>query len=84
LKSYAVSHRVRTMETTQQLLKQLRARGLTQVEIAKRSGIPQPRLSRWEAGDAPAAADDALRLRKLHEEVAGATPTAAEATHAAG
>lgn len=57
------------METTQQLLKALRAKGLTQVEIAKRSGIPQPRLSRWEAGEAPGAADDALRLRRLHQEM---------------
>ncbi len=63
------------METTQQLLKALRASGLTQVEIAKRSGIPQPRLSRWEAGEAPAAADDALRLLKLREQVsAGVAP----------
>lgn len=76
------------METTQQLLKDLRARGLTQVEISRRSGIPQPRLSRWESGDAPSAADDALRLRRLHQELlAGAeTPEAAqpqEATHGA-
>jgi transcriptional regulator with XRE-family HTH domain len=83
------------METTQELLKALRGRGLTQVEIAKRSGIPQPRLSRWEAGEAPAAADDALRLRRLCEELAGVEtvgdetaapqPTATpEPTHAAG
>jgi transcriptional regulator with XRE-family HTH domain len=60
----------------------------------KRSGIPQPRLSRWEAGEAPAAADDALRLRRLCEELAAVEtvgdetaapqPTATpEPTHAA-
>lgn len=47
----------------------LRKAGLSQTEIAKRTGIPQPRLSRWESGDVPAGADDALRLKALHEQV---------------
>ena len=53
------------MSETTELIKRLRASGLTQTEIAKRSGIPQPRLSRWEAGDAPESADDALKLLAL-------------------
>ena len=53
------------MSETTDLIKRLRASGLTQTEIAKRSGIPQPRLSRWEAGEAPESADDALKLLAL-------------------
>jgi transcriptional regulator with XRE-family HTH domain len=54
------------------LVKGLRATGLTQSDIARRTGIPQPRLSRWEAGGAPASADDALKLHQLHLEVGAA------------
>lgn len=57
------------MTDTTELLKRLRAAGFTQVEIARRTNIPQPRLSRWERGDAPASADDALRLASLVREV---------------
>ena len=52
------------------ILRRLRAAGLTQTEIARRTGIPQPRLSRWERGDAPDTADDALRLAALADELA--------------
>lgn len=51
------------------LLRELRNRGLTQSAISKRTGIPQPRLSRWEGGDVPASADDALLLKALLDEV---------------
>lgn len=44
---------------------------LSQSEIARRTGIPQPRISRWEAGDAPDSADDALKLQALHRELIG-------------
>lgn len=54
---------------TQALIKRLRARGLTQSEIARRSQIPQPRLSRWENGEVAAGADDALRLLQLESEL---------------
>lgn len=52
------------------LIKQLRADpiGLSQSEIARRTGIPQPRVSRWESGDVAAGADDALRLLDLAKE----------------
>lgn len=45
---------------------------LSQSEISRRTGIPQPRISRWEAGEAPDSADDALKLHKLHCELIGA------------
>lgn len=54
---------------TQELIKRLRALGLSQTEIAKRSRIPQPRLSRWENGEVAAGADDALRLQELEREL---------------
>lgn len=54
------------MSTTVELLECLRRRHkLSQSEIARRTGIPQPRLSRWESGDVPDAADDSLRLAEL-------------------
>lgn len=54
------------MSETHDLIKHLReTHGLTQSEIAKRTLIPQSRLSRWEAGAVPAAADDALKLQAL-------------------
>lgn len=57
------------MSTTTNLLRALRDSGLTQTEIARRTGIPQPRVSRWEAGEAPESADDALRLKELHDQL---------------
>ena len=53
------------MSETTELIKRLRERGLSQTEIARRTGIPQPRLSRWENGEVPDAADDALKLAAL-------------------
>tara|TARA_B100001105_G_scaffold253676_1_gene247716 strand:- start:747 stop:995 length:249 start_codon:yes stop_codon:yes gene_type:complete len=82
LNANAIPHKVRRMSPTLTLIKRLRASGLSQSEIARRTGIPQPRLSRWERGDVPAGADDAL---KLHELAAGLQPPAqaGEAPHAA-
>lgn len=57
------------MSETSEVIKRLRARKLSQTEIARRTGIPQPRLSRWEAGDVPDAADDALKLQALDAEL---------------
>jgi transcriptional regulator with XRE-family HTH domain len=52
------------------IIKSLRASplGLSQTEIARRTGIPQPRISRWEGGDVAAGADDALKLVALAKE----------------
>jgi transcriptional regulator with XRE-family HTH domain len=57
---------------TQALLKRLRARGLSQSEISRRTQISQPKLSRWENGDVADGADDALKLQALEKELAGA------------
>ena len=58
------------MRTTLDILKSLRALPMTQTEIAKRIGIPQARVCRWEAGKVPASADDALKLQQLLSELA--------------
>jgi len=53
------------MSETTDLIKRLTEAGLSQSEISRRTGIPQPRLSRWENGEAPVGADDALKLYHL-------------------
>lgn len=65
------------MSKTADLIKRLRSSGLTQSEIARRTGIPQPRISRWENADEPTAADDVLLLVALEAEVLAATREAA-------
>lgn len=57
------------MRTTHDILKELRAAGWSQSAIARKTGIPQPRLSRWQSGQVPDGADDALRLAALLDEV---------------
>lgn len=58
---------------TQQIIAALRKEfGLSQTEIATRLKIPQPRISRWEGGEAPPAADDALKLARLLDELRSA------------
>ena len=67
------------MTTTIELIKGLRDMGLTQTAIAKKTGISQPMLSRWEAGEVPDSAADALRLRTLHEREKAARKTRTKA-----
>lgn len=50
------------------MLRGLLERGWTQSEITRRTGIPQPRLSKWARGMVPSGADDALKLKQLHDE----------------
>lgn len=57
------------MSQTAQLIERLCKRGLTQVEIARMTDIPQPRLSKWRAGAVPVGADDALKLQALVKKV---------------
>lgn len=57
------------MSSTTDLIRRLRASGLSQSEISRRTGIPQPRISRWESGEAPTGADDALRLAEYARQV---------------
>ena len=44
-------------------------RSMSQSEIARRTGIPQYRISRWAAGATPPAADDGLKLVRLAQAV---------------
>lgn len=60
------------MSAISDLLKRLRRRGLTQSEIGRRTGIPQPRISRWENASPAGAADDALALMQLERELIAA------------
>jgi predicted XRE-type DNA-binding protein len=57
------------MLSTSEVIRALLERGLRQAQIARRVGVPQSRLSKWQAGEIPRAADDALKLRSLLEEV---------------
>lgn len=68
-------------QTVAEIVQELRAAGFSQTEIARRTGIPQPRLSRWQAGVVPASVDDALRLQALLQQVLmqGHTPAKAAA-----
>lgn len=51
------------------VIQRLRTR-LSQSEISRRTGIAQSKLSRWEAGNIAAGADDAIRLIDLDAAVA--------------
>lgn len=58
------------MSKVSELIRDLRrVAGLSQAEISRRTGIPQPRISRWEAGAVAAGADDALKLLQLHKSM---------------
>lgn len=54
--------------------------GLSQTEIARRSGVPQCRISRWLRGNAARAADDALTLAALAAAV-GVSVAGVEVSH---
>jgi predicted XRE-type DNA-binding protein len=84
LSSNAPSHRLSGMRTTCQILRALLDLGLSQTEIARRTGIPQPRLSRWAAGEVPASADDVLRLADLHGELVDRSDASSLAVNGAG
>lgn len=62
------------MDKIQDAIQSLR-RTLSQSEISRRTGIAQHKISRWESGDIPAGAFDALKLIKLAKEVAATTPS---------
>lgn len=70
------------MHKIQDAIQSLR-RTLSQSEIARRTGIAQSKISRWEAGDVPAGASDALKLIELASEIEASTERgeAQEAAH---
>jgi len=56
-----------SMSKTTEMIKRLRHRGLSGSEIARRAGVSQSRISRWENGAVPAAADDVWKLQELEK-----------------
>ncbi len=71
-----------SMDKIQDAIRSLR-RTLSQSEIARRTGIAQHKISRWEAGGIPAGASDALKLIKLAAEIDAPTaPVRGEAQEA--
>lgn len=54
-----------------EIIKRLRAtpNSLSQSEIARRTGMSQSRISRWEAGDVADSVDDAFKLIALAKEL---------------
>lgn len=67
---------------TRAILLRLRAR-YGQTELSRLTGIPQPRLSRWEAGEVPVGADDALKLMEFERAQPADTKEQAPASKAA-
>ena len=63
------------MNKIQDAIQSLR-RTLSQSEIARRTGIAQHKISRWESGGIPAGASDALKLIELAKEVEAAAQEA--------
>lgn len=58
------------MSKVSELIRGMRQKGgLSQSEISRRTGIPQPRISRWESGDVAAGANDALKLMDLASQL---------------
>ena len=55
------------MQSITDILCSLR-RHWSQSEIARRTGISQSKLSRWESGEIAAGADDALKLLDLAQK----------------
>lgn len=59
----------------QDFVRELVDRGMTQSQIAERTGIPQPTLSKVLRGDVKDVLSRNYRqLERLHAEVTGATP----------
>lgn len=57
--------------TPNDLLKAIRATGLTQAQVAERTGIPQPTISKIERGDVQdVMSRNYLALQALHDELA--------------
>ena len=66
----AYTRAMQTHLTTQQMLAELLAMGLTQAQIAGRVGLRQYQVSRWRHGTVPASADYAVSIARLYAEVA--------------
>jgi len=56
------------------MIKSILATGVTQTELERLTGIPQPRISRWASGDVPDNVNDGLVLAKMYEERCAVPP----------
>lgn len=56
------------MDQIQEAIQKLRLT-LSQSEIARQTGIAQSKISRWESGEVPASASDALKLIALAKKL---------------
>jgi transcriptional regulator with XRE-family HTH domain len=61
---------MQTHLTTQQMLAELLALGMTQTQIAAKVGLAQYQVSRWRHGTVPASADYAVGIARLYAEMA--------------
>ena len=61
------------MSTLQNIIRELRATGLTQQKLVEELGntVTQATLSRWESGQVPRTSEQVLRLAALLRERAG-------------
>lgn len=62
------------MQDVKSILESLQKAGLSQSEISRQTGIPQPRLSKWAAGNHPQSANDVLVLARLAEDLTKTAP----------
>lgn len=66
-------------KTPQALLQSIRAHGLTQSEVADKTGIPQPTISKIERGAVgDVKSRNYLALLALHDELQASASTATE------
>lgn len=56
-------------QTTDLILRILALGKMSQIELSRRTGIPQPRLSKWQRGVTPDSADDVLLLVQLESDL---------------
>lgn len=71
------------MSQTTNMVKRLRQAGMSQAAIARKVGISQPTVAKWESGKAPRAAEAAVKLQQLDREIAALRPEPAAAPQAA-
>lgn len=62
------------MSQTTNMVKRLRQAGMSQAAIARKVGISQPTIAKWESGKAPRAAEAAVKLQQLDREIAALRP----------
>lgn len=54
------------MKRITEMLRDITETGLSQSGVGAITGVPQPTISKWLKGKAPASADHALSIQRLH------------------